>query len=92
MADGPSHFVVIETLLGEEMRRLGPMHLGRAHLVRAKMEARNSIETERVRVIDNPNYDPETNQEKTDAHTDEEDQGVNHHRGQHQDHDPGSEG
>ena len=38
MADNPTHMVVIETADGDELRRQGPMNLGRAYKVKHRWE------------------------------------------------------
>lgn len=72
MSDNPTHYVLIEDAEGTELRRLGPMHLGRAHRVKHRLEndpprigAGNT-----ARIIDNPRWDFENNREKSDADTD----------------------
>ncbi len=66
MTDQPTHIVLIEDQNGIEMRRLGPMHLGRAHQVKSKFENNpllllRGLDT--ARIINNPNWDFELGKE-----------------------------
>ena len=73
MADGPTHYVIIETADGKELRRLGPMHLGRANAVKRSLDndPPRLGDGNTARIADNPNWDFENNREKANADTDE---------------------
>ncbi len=74
MSDSPTHIVIIETHEGKELRRFGPMHQGRALTVKAKMENTSvNVLTERVRIMDSPNWDFEHNREKEDVDSNKKD-------------------
>ncbi len=69
MTDNPTHYIVIERIDNdEEVKRMGPMHLGRAHLVKSKMENTDlNVLVHKIRIIDNPKWDFEKNVEITDG-------------------------
>ena len=90
MSDGPTHYVLIENGEGDELRRLGPMHLGRAGMVKARLEnnpTRLGLGNT-ARIADNPGWDFENNREKENADTDETDRGEGDDRGRHHSYDP----
>ena len=71
MAEGPSHYVVFQRKDDHaELRRLGPMSHGRAHLVRDSYIQKRVLgydpETEEMIIIDNPEWDFENERERTD--------------------------